>query len=420
MHSAAGHPTHPDTPRDLSSSLIAGTTSCMSPIDGVVRLRHHRRLGVGVDRQDRLRRSRSRPSAGWRRRSRTGCTGPGEIRLPVWPTCSWCGRQPRLVTTRETPTAPPSSSASSATGPKPVGAAGAAAGADDDPGRLQEPEWSASWLPVARPGPRRSASATSSVTATQAARRRAVRRRPARTAWPATVNTARPLVELHLLQRRAADDLAGHHERRQAVERDHVGGHRHVRAGRPRAPAPRCPAGVPAASDHDGAGRLADRLHAPPPRRRRRTTRTRRPSAWWTSRDAVLAELGRAARRGRPSPTTTASMAMPPPRPTAPGERQRLPRDLDAAPSRRVSTRTRIIASTPSFSNRSTTAGAASGPSPSTCTWLGGAGGGSVSRTRPGPGGLALAAHASRSRPSWPSSGPGRSGSAARRRPPAP
>ena len=37
----------------------------------------------------------------------------GAIRVPVWPTCIACGRQPALVTTRETPTAAPSRAASS-------------------------------------------------------------------------------------------------------------------------------------------------------------------------------------------------------------------------------------------------------------------------------------------------------------------
>src|SRR4051794_6765640 len=37
----------------------------------------------------------------------------GDTRLPVCPTCSWCGRQPRLVTTRETPSEPSRRSVSS-------------------------------------------------------------------------------------------------------------------------------------------------------------------------------------------------------------------------------------------------------------------------------------------------------------------
>ena len=39
--------------------------------------------------------------------------------MPVWPTCWVCGRQPSDVTTRETPTTPPSSDASSSSGPNP-------------------------------------------------------------------------------------------------------------------------------------------------------------------------------------------------------------------------------------------------------------------------------------------------------------
>src|SRR6185295_12000713 len=43
----------------------------------------------------------------------------GAIRCPVWPIWSECGRQPALVTTREPPTAAPSSSASSSRSAKP-------------------------------------------------------------------------------------------------------------------------------------------------------------------------------------------------------------------------------------------------------------------------------------------------------------
>src|SRR3954470_19568479 len=35
------------------------------------------------------------------------------MRVPVWPICWICGRQPRLVATRDTPTAAPSTDASS-------------------------------------------------------------------------------------------------------------------------------------------------------------------------------------------------------------------------------------------------------------------------------------------------------------------
>src|SRR6202167_2759004 len=45
----------------------------------------------------------------------------GAILVPVWPTCCVCGRQPWLVTTRDTPTVPPSSAASSSSTPKPSG-----------------------------------------------------------------------------------------------------------------------------------------------------------------------------------------------------------------------------------------------------------------------------------------------------------
>src|SRR5215469_18420273 len=45
----------------------------------------------------------------------------GEIFVPVWPTCWRCGRQPWLVTTRDTPTTPPNRAASSSSAAKPSG-----------------------------------------------------------------------------------------------------------------------------------------------------------------------------------------------------------------------------------------------------------------------------------------------------------
>jgi hypothetical protein len=45
----------------------------------------------------------------------------GVILVPVWPTCCLCGRQPSLVTTRDTPTTPPSRPASSSSGANPSG-----------------------------------------------------------------------------------------------------------------------------------------------------------------------------------------------------------------------------------------------------------------------------------------------------------
>ncbi len=56
----------------------------------------------------------------------------GAIRVPVWPTCWACGRQPAEVTTRETPTVPPSSAASSSSCGETLGAPDAAAATDHD------------------------------------------------------------------------------------------------------------------------------------------------------------------------------------------------------------------------------------------------------------------------------------------------
>ena len=61
----------------------------------------------------------------------------GAIRMPVWPICSECGRQPAVVTTRDTPTAPPSSSGEVLEHREALGASDAATAADDDPGIRQ-------------------------------------------------------------------------------------------------------------------------------------------------------------------------------------------------------------------------------------------------------------------------------------------
>ena len=58
----------------------------------------------------------------------------GVILVPVWPTCIECGRQPSEVTTRETPTTPPSSAGELFERGEPVGAADAAAAADHHAG----------------------------------------------------------------------------------------------------------------------------------------------------------------------------------------------------------------------------------------------------------------------------------------------
>ena len=59
------------------------------------------------------------------------------MRSPVWPTWSACGRQPRFVTTREPPTAPPSSVGELLEDREALGAADAAAAADDDASRVE-------------------------------------------------------------------------------------------------------------------------------------------------------------------------------------------------------------------------------------------------------------------------------------------
>ena len=80
----------------------------------------------------------------------------GAIRVPVWPTCWACGRQPAEVTTRETPTVPPSSAASSSSCAKP------------------------SALPTPRPPPTTTRASASEITPASAGTREVIRTRKSR------------------------------------------------------------------------------------------------------------------------------------------------------------------------------------------------------------------------------------------------
>ena len=107
------------------------------------------------------------------------------------------------------------------------------------------------------------------------------------------------------------------------------------------------------------------------------------------------------------SPTTTASTGTPPP--AADRLRAKVMASSEtstAAPSRSVSTRTRIIGQHPQLLEEVDDGGRGAAPSPRICTLLG-AGGGSSSLTRWGRAGSADGV-APRSRPSWPASGRGR------------
>ena len=98
--------------------MIAGRIGVQVADHGIGRARHHRRVAVGVDGQDRL--GRAAPTMCWIAPLMPHAMyRSGAIRVPVWPTCWACGRQPAEVTTRDTPTVPPSSAASSSSCAKP-------------------------------------------------------------------------------------------------------------------------------------------------------------------------------------------------------------------------------------------------------------------------------------------------------------
>ena len=113
----------------------------------------------------------------------------GAIRVPVWPTCWACGRQPAEVTTRDTPTVPPSSAASSSSSAKP------------------------SALPTPRPPPTTTRASASEIRPASAGTREVIRTRKSRSArsgwndWTAT--GAGPLRPSARARTRAARRSAG-------------------------------------------------------------------------------------------------------------------------------------------------------------------------------------------------------------------
>ena len=127
------------------------------------------------------------------------------------------------------------------------------------------------------------------------------------------------------------------------------------------------------------------------------------PSAWCTVRTPYAASWA-AAPSGH-GPTRTASIGTPPPAAASLRANVTVSRETSLTPSAVVSDVDQDHRPTPSFCSRSTTAPAASGPSPSTST-VEGAGGG---RRQPHPAAARRVARrpaGSRSRSSWPSSGP--------------
>ena len=203
------------------------------------------------------------------------------MRLPVWPICSWCGRQPRLVTTRETPSAPPSSSASSATSSKPSRRPGAAPGADDDPRRGERARPVQLRDGLARHHPRHQVRLGD--LRRELAQRRAHRDAAAAsaTAWPATVSTAgrsgstissstAPPTTWRVTR-------SGRPGRRSPRDPDDVRGHRHVQARGQVGQRPPCRAGCRArgrrrrrTAGHRAPARPPPTPHRRRPRRRRR------------------------------------------------------------------------------------------------------------------------------------------------------
>ena len=113
----------------------------------------------------------------------------GAIRVPVWPTCWACGRQPADVTTRETPTVPPSSAASSSSWAKP------------------------SALPTPRPPPTTTRASASEIAPASAGTREVIRTRKSR-------SVERPA---RTAGRRSSRDAAAGAVRRRAARRSAAG-----------------------------------------------------------------------------------------------------------------------------------------------------------------------------------------------------
>ena len=296
---------------------------------------------------------------------------------------------------------------------EPVGAAGAAAGADHDPAPTsgRRTRRRSAWLGRDDAGDQ-----------VLGARSSGCARRPrpapltsaglASTAWPATVNTAGRWCEAISsiaappTTWRVTTNGASPENDSTLAAIDDAG------AGRRRAPSARCrgrcrrpaPRPTPAASR---TVRIAEAQPAP------EYAATPSPPTRCTVRTPYAAELrrrsvARTRRRRRPRRRDAVARGRQVAR-----EGERLEGDLDGRAVERRSRpgrgSLRLGTSTPSFSNRSTTAGAASGPSPRIWT---------CARRRrrqhqPHPAGpvrLRRPAGAPRSRPSWPSCGPGTDG----------
>ena len=153
----------------------------------------------------------------------------GEIRVPVWPTCCLCGRQPSLVTTRDTP-----DRAAEQRRPAPRAARSPRGRRRRARRRPRRARWPATPRRCARPtrprGPRRSASASGgSGRCTLVAPGPAHRLGTASTASAATVSSASGAVEFARPPAGCPPSDAGRAATGRAAVgggRDAVGGHR--------------------------------------------------------------------------------------------------------------------------------------------------------------------------------------------------
>ena len=262
------------------------------------------------------------------------------MRLPVWPICSWCGRQPRLVTTRETPSAPSSSSASSITPSNP-----SAPPAPRPAPTTTRAEVSAPGLVRARglggddPGQQVGRGHLGGVLAHDGRARR--RGRGGLDGVPGDGEQGGLLGEPHLLQHGAALHLPDDDERVGRADPHHVGGHRDVEPGTQVREHLHAPRG--AGREHgDGVAPHGVSRPRPTPHRRRPRTRRRR-------RGAPRRRRTRRARR-RPSRAARRRRARAPAAPVrSASERANVTvsSDTSVAPSAAVSTNTRIIGPPP-------------------------------------------------------------------------
>ena len=209
--------------------------------------------------------------------------------MPVWPTWSVCGRQPALVTTREQPTAPPSSPASSSMIAKPSAEPTPRPPRDDDLGLGQRDAGGRRLRHARRPAP----ACPRAPAGRNVSHRRARRPRAAATAWGATVSSAASPCSRRSSRGCRPSALAGDLSGSPPVDRDAVGGQRQVEL-----------AATCASTSFPRRSRGADHAPAraaPSPRRAARRSRRLRDVGRGGSLRGSVVDRRRAARaRGRP------------------------------------------------------------------------------------------------------------------------